>query len=48
LLHAVATGLHPQAIKVCCPRTGNVYDSITQAAKKARVSPKTASRWARA
>lgn len=47
LLHAVATGLNRQAVKVQCPRTETVYDSIAQAAKGARVSPKTARRWVR-
>lgn len=47
LLHAVATGLHPQAIKVRHPETGTVYDSISQAAKQARVAHRTAARWAR-
>ena len=36
-----------QAIPVRNPETGDVFPSIAQAAKGARVSPKTARRWAR-
>lgn len=48
-LHAVANGLNKQAIKVVCPETGAIYQSIAQAERKANVSHKTISaKWNRA
>lgn len=46
-MHAVSIGLKSQAIPVRNPETGDVFPSIAQAAKGARVSPKTARRWVR-
>ena len=40
-IHAVANGLNRQAVRVADPSTGATYDSITQAAKVARKSPRT-------
>jgi len=40
-LHAVSIGLNPSAIPVICPLTLVRYDSIAQAAKRSRKSPKT-------
>lgn len=37
-LHAVHFGLNKQAIRVVCPKTGTVYDSVAQAARNSRVS----------
>ena len=39
-LHAVQLGLNKQAIRVVCPKTGAVYDSVAQAERHARVSHK--------
>lgn len=48
-LHAVRTGLNKQAIKVVCPKTGMVYDSIAQASRHAKVAHQTIStKWGRA
>lgn len=46
--HAVETGLKPQAIRVQCPRTGRVFQSIAQAAKAAQCRARTVSQqWVR-
>ena len=48
-LHAVRLGLNRRAVKVICPDTGRVYDSIAQAARGARVAHRTVRKhWARA
>lgn len=39
--HAVASGLNTQAIKVECPKTGKVYESITLAARAAHCRTET-------
>lgn len=43
--HAVATGLNPQAVKVRNPNTGEIFPSITQAAKACHVSHRKAALW---
>lgn len=48
LTHAVETGLNTQAIRVVNPATGEVYPSVTRAAKEAHVCHRTAAQWARA
>jgi hypothetical protein len=48
-LHAVRTGLRPQAIRVRCPATGEVFDSITQAARARKIRVGTVrAKWERA
>nr|WP_255430669.1 HNH endonuclease [Xenorhabdus sp. TS4] len=46
-LHAVATGLNKQAVRVQHPITGAIYSSITQAAKACRVCHRKAATWKR-
>ena len=46
-LHAVATGLKTQAVRVKCPRTGRIFPSISQAAKASRVAHRDVAKWAR-
>lgn len=49
LAHAVATGLNSQAMAVIDPQTGQVFPSITQAARHAGRRHRTIAReWARA
>lgn len=43
--HAVATGLNRQAVRVRNPATGQIYPSISQAAKDCHVSHRTAALW---
>ncbi|HFS8199506.1 TPA: NUMOD4 domain-containing protein [Serratia marcescens] len=45
--HAVATGLNRQAIQVLHPVTGEIYPSISQAAKASGVNHRTAATWKR-
>ena len=46
--HAVEAGLKSQAIRVQCPRTGRVFQSISQAAKAAGCRVRTVSQqWVR-
>jgi len=41
--HAVDIGLQPQAIRVRCPATGEVFPSITRAAKARQIRARTVS-----
>lgn len=45
--HAVEMGLNVQAIRVKCPKTGQVFPSIARAAKLRRVNHRTVSKWVR-
>lgn len=47
ILHAVATGLNSQAIRVQHPTTGEIFPSISQAAKASRVNHRTVATWKR-
>lgn len=43
--HAVSTGLNRQAVRVRNPATGQIYPSISQAAKACHVNHRTATLW---
>jgi hypothetical protein len=47
-LHAVKLGLNTQAVRVVHPTTGEVFDSIAQAARASHVSHRKAATWSRA
>lgn len=46
-LHAVATGLNQQAVRVQNPDTGEIFPSITQAAKASRCNHRKVAKWER-
>ncbi|ENN6416806.1 HNH endonuclease, partial [Salmonella enterica] len=43
--HAVASGLKQQAVRVRNPSTGQIFPSISQAAKACHVNHRTAALW---
>jgi len=45
--HAVENGLNTQAIRVKCPKTGQVFPSIARAAKVRKGRASTAAKWVR-
>lgn len=46
-MHAVATGLKSQAVPVVHPTTGEIYPSISEAARRAHLAHRTVAKWGR-